>query len=192
MNKKFLSLFAAALSLGFVACNNDGDGTAESDTTTVTTENTATTINTTNDYTAMADTFQMGNTEGRYLDARTGKAIKISVDPQTGTRTNAETGEPVWRYIDNRTWWVYGGDNWDTLGEAKMDNGKVVYKGDNDSWVTYENRWPEDEKMEKEWKKKVGDTKIKVSKDGDVKIKDEDGKVKYDADDNKIKTDSSK
>ncbi|HEY0057611.1 MAG TPA: hypothetical protein VGB56_00665, partial [Flavisolibacter sp.] len=130
--------------------------------------------------------------EGRYLDARTGKPIKIKVDPETGRRTDAATGEPVWRYIDNKTWWVYGGDEWDTVGEAKMEGGKVMYKGDNDTWDTYEKRWPEDEKAQKEWKEKIGDTKIKVSKDGDVKIKNEDGKVKYDADDQKIKVDSTK
>jgi hypothetical protein len=134
----------------------------------------------------------MGSSEGRYLDARTGKAIKINVDPQSGARMNAETGEPVWRYVDSRTWWLYGGDDWETLGEARMDNGNIMYKGDNDSWVTYDKRWPDNDKMEKDWKKKIGDTKIKVSKDGDIKVKDEDGKVKYDADDNKIKTDSSK
>lgn len=190
---KFLGFCAAVVSLSFVACNNDGDGTADADSTTMTTENTATTTNTsTTDYSAMADTFQMGSSEGRYLDARTGKALKINVDPQSGARINAETGEPVWRYVDSRTWWLYGGDDWDTLGEAKMDNGNIMYKGDDDSWVTYDKRWPDDDKMEKDWKKKVGDTKIKVSKDGDIKVKDEDGKVKYDADDNKIKTDSSK
>ena len=186
---KFFSLFAATLSLGFVACNNDGDNTATTDTTTTTTENTATTINTTTDYAALADTFQMGSNEGRYIDPRTGKSIRISVDPSTGVRTNVETGEPVWRYIDTRTWWVYGGDTWDAQGEAKKDGDKIMYKGDNDAWVTYEQRWPDDEKMKTDWKTKSGDTKIKVSKDGDIKVKDENGKTKYDADDNKIKTD---
>ena len=42
-----------------------------------------------------------------------------------------------------------------------------------------------------DWKKKYGDTKVKVSKDGDIKVKDENGKIKYDADDKKIKTDTS-
>ncbi len=197
MNKtKFWSFCAAAPSVGFVACNNDADNTADTTDTTstmTTTENTATTTNTsTTDYAAMADTFTMGSNEGRYLDARTGKPLKINVDRTTGKRTNAETGEPVWRYVDSRTWWLYGGDDWDTIGEARMDNGKVMYKGDNDSWVDYDKRWPDDMKMEKDWKTKVGDTKIKMSKDGDIKVKDENGKVKYDADDNKVKTDSSR
>lgn len=191
---KLFSIAMAALSLGFVACNNEGDGTSATDSaSTTTTENTATTTNTsTVDYAAMADTFTTGNNEGRYLDARTGKPIKINVDRTTGSRTNAETGEPVWRYVDNKTWWLYGGDEWDTLGEARMDNGSLKYKGDGDNWDTYEKRWPDDDKMQKDWKTKIGDTKIKMSKDGDMKIKDENGKVKYDADDNRIKTDTSK
>jgi uncharacterized protein (DUF2147 family) len=59
--------------------------------------------------------------------------------------------------------------------------------------MTYDDRWKkEDEKMTKDWKTKHGNTKIKISKDGDIKVKDESGKVKYDADDNKMKVDTSK
>ena len=43
-----------------------------------------------------------------------------------------------------------------------MDSGKVMYKGDNDIWDTYEKRCREDRKMQKEWKEKIGDTKTKV------------------------------
>jgi hypothetical protein len=195
MKEKNFSLFAAALLFGLAACNSDSDTAANTDTTTtVSTEESASTANTntsTNNYTAMADTFRTNSEAGNYLDPRTGKSIRINLDPETGLRTNAETGEPVWRYIDRRTWWVYGGDDWDTLGQARMENGNLTYRGDNDTWLTYEKRWPDDVKMEKEWKQKIGDTKIKISKDGDIKIKDEKGKVKYDADDNKIKVDSS-
>ncbi len=189
---KLFGFAAAALSLGFVACNNDAADTSSTDSvsTTTNTEMTSTPTSTV-DYAAMADTFTMGSNEGRYLDARTGKPIKINVDRTTGQRTNADNGEPVWRYVDNRTWWVYGGDSWDTLGESRMENGKLMYKGDNDAWDTYEKRWPDADKMEKDWKTKIGETKIKVSKDGDIKVKDENGKVKYDADDNKIKVDTS-
>lgn len=193
----FFSLLAA-LSVGFVACNNDSEGTASTDTTTTTTttETTgtaATTSTSTGNYAALADSARINSEAGNYLDPKTGKAIRISVDPQTGARTNAETGEPVWRYVDKRTWWVYGGDNWDTIGQARMQGNKVEYRTDNDKWQSYDQRWKsDDEKMEKEWKQKYGDTKVKVSKDGDIKVKDESGKVKYDADDNKIKTDSSK
>ena len=191
---KLFSLLAAAVSIGFVACNNDGESTAASDTATTTTENTVTTTATsTGDYAAQADSVRINSEAGNYLDARSGKPIRISVDPQTGARTNAETGEPVWRYVDRRNWWVYGGDDWSQVGEARMQGDKLEYKGDKDEWVTYEKRWTDDDsKMAESWKKKYGDTKVKVSKDGDIKVKDENGKIKYDADDNKVKTDSSK
>lgn len=196
MNKtKVFSLLAGTLAIGFVACNNDSDSTATSDTTTVVTDTTttATTTTSTGSYAAMADSARINSEAGYYLNPRTGKTIKISVDPQTGARTNAETGEPVWRYVDKRTWWVYGGDNWDTIGTARMEGDRLVYRTDADKWESYDKRWKaDDEKMEKSWKEKYGDTKVKVSKDGDIKIKDESGKVKYDADDDKIKTDSSK
>src|SRR5687768_113039 len=188
---KFFSLFAATLAVGFVACNNEGDGTASADTAlNADTANTATTSNTTtNNYSALADTFRTNSEAGNYLDPKTGKALRISVDPQTGVRTNAETGDPVWRYVDKRTWWVYSGDEsdmeWDTVGQARMENNRIMYRGDNDSWRTYDQNdtWrTEDETRTKTWKTKVGDTKIKVGKDGDIKVKDKDGKVKYDAD----------
>lgn len=189
----FLSLCAAALSLGVVACNSDSDNTTAADSVT-TTENTATTtVTSTGDYAAQADSARINSEAGHYLDARTGKPIRINVDAQTGARTNAETGEPVWRYVDRRTWWVYGGDNWDKVGEARMESDQLEYKGDNDAWVTYDKRWQdEDAKMAEDWKKKYGDTKVKVSKDGDIKVKDENGDIKYDADDNKVKVDEEK
>jgi hypothetical protein len=196
---KKISFFSlvAALSIGFVACNNEGDSTASNDSTVNTDASTTTTTTTTNtstgDYAALADSARINSEAGNYLDPKTGKSIRVSVDPQTGQRTNAETGEPVWRYVDKRTWWVYGGDNWDSVGTARMENDRIQYRSDNDKWEDYDKRWKTtDEKLEKDWKQKYGDTKVKVSKDGDIKIKDENGKVKYDADDNKIKTDDDK
>jgi len=197
----FFSFLALALSLGVVACNDDADSTSTTDTSTTTMEtttattdpNTTSTMNTnTSDYAALADTFRMNSEASNYLDPRTGRSIKIGVDPQTGTRYNLSTEEPVWRYVDKRTWWVYGGDNWDTMGEARMEDNKIMYKGDGDKWMTYDDRWKmEDEKMMTDWKTKNGGTKIKISKDGDIKVKNESGKVKYDGDDNKMKKDSS-
>ncbi len=198
---KFFGLAAVALSLGAIACNNDGDTTgATTDssatiTNTTATETTAPTTNTSNvDYAAMADTFTMGNTEGRYLDARTGKAIKINVDKTTGRRTNAATGEPVWRYVDNRNWGVYGGDSWEQSGEARMEKGKLMYRGDGDKWMNYDDRWKtDDETMMNEWKTKEGNMKTEVERDGDMKMKDENMKIKTERDgDMKIKTQDGK
>lgn len=202
MKTKFLGFLASAIALGMVACNDDADSTTTTDTSTTTMETnsntmestSSSTMNTNNaNYAALADTFRMNSEAGNYLDPRTGRSIKIGVDPQTGMRYNTQTEEPVWRYVDKRTWWVYGGDNWDTLGEARMEGNKLMYEGEGDKWVTYNDRWKmEDEKMMKDWKTKNGDTKIKISKDGDIKVKNESGKVKYDADDNKMKVDTSK
>jgi hypothetical protein len=94
------------------------------------------------------------------------------VDPQTGRRTNAATGEPVWRYVDRKTWWVYGGDDWQPQGEARMEGSTLRYRGDNDAWMNYDERWPNDQSMMNDWKTKSADgTKTEVERDGDTKIK---------------------
>src|SRR5688500_4075981 len=194
---KTVKLFsmAALLATSFAACNNDGDSTASADTTATevnTTTTTSTTLSTSGNYAALADSARINSEAGYYLDARTGKPLRIKVDPQTGVRTNAETGEPVWRYVDNRTWWVYGGapdaPEWNTVAEARKEGSRIEFK-DNDNWVDYDRLWKdEDAKRGEEWKMKVGDTKIKVEKDGDMKIKSPDGKYKVDEEGSKLKT----
>ena len=179
--------------VAFISCNNSADTAATDEDSADRIENTATT---TGDYAAKADEIENNSTQGYYINPRTGKAYgKLSVDRTTGEITD-ENNERVWRYVDTRNWWVYGVDddwNWTRIGEAKMDNGNLMYKDDNDSWVTYDQRWKtKDDSINESWKTKSGDTKIKFDKDGDVKFKDESGKVKYDADDDKIKTDSSR
>ena len=199
--EKFFSLLAAALSIGFVACNNEGDSTASADSTAADdagSSTATTTITSTNNYAALADSARINSEAGNYLDPRTGRPIRINVDPQTGARTNAETGEPVWRYVDKRTWWVYGGTpdapEWDRLGEARLQGSKIEFKDSNDAWVDYDRLYKaQDDKNAEEWKMKVGDMKIKVEEDGDMKVKSPDGKYKVDADgDTKLKTDDKK
>lgn len=201
MKTRILSLVAATLTVGFVACSGNGDNTDGNDSSaTASTSvdesiNTGTTTTTsTVNYAAMADSFSTGNNEGRYLDPQTGKPIRISVDPQTGRRVNAETGEPVWRYVDRKTWWVYGGDEWEPQGEARMDGTTLQYKGDNDAWVTYQERWPNDETEKEGWKKKYADgSKVEVQENGNTKYKNENIKVKTEKDgDIKIKTEDGK
>lgn len=193
---KFFGYFTAAvIAVGFSACNND-NGNDDADRTSVDTENTTTTTST-GSYSAQADSFKTNSEAGNYLDAKTGKSIKINVDPETGKRTNAETGEPVWRFVDRRNWGVYGSDSWDTVGAARMENNKLQYRGANDKWMNYDERWKEeDDKMQKEWKTKIeddemkmksGDTKIKMENDDDFKVKTEDGKMKADEDGVKVK-----
>ncbi len=180
MKTKILSLVAATITLGFVACNNDGDSTSSTDSTTSTTTDVATS---TGSYSAQADSFRVNSEAGYYLNARTGKPIKINVDATTGARVNAESNEPVDYYVDKRTWWVYSDDSWDTIGMAQMQGEELRYRSENDKWVTFDERW----KMEDDTKMKSADSKTKVEKDGDTKTKSGDTKVKTDEDGTKVK-----
>ena len=58
--------------------------------------------------------------------------------------------------------------------------------------ITIVCRETEDLKNGEEWKMKVGDTKIKVEEDGDMKVKTPDGKYKVDEEGSKLKTDDKK
>lgn len=209
MKKHLILPLAAALTLGVVSCGNSDNNTSGTTTDTATSMSPAgssdmpATQTSMGSYAAQADSFRVNSEAGNYLDARSGKSIRINVDPETGRRTNAETGEPVWRYVDRRTWWVYGGDesNWDTVGTARMENNELQYRSNNDRWEAYDKRWKsEDDKLMGEWKTKVdkgdgdikmkndaADVKIKMDRDGDIKIKTKDGKTKIDADDGEVK-----
>lgn len=188
MKQGIIGICAAAV-IGLAACSNDGTSSTTNDsaTSTGTTAGTETTTTTSEgSYAAMADSIERNSEQGYYLNPQTGKSYgKLKVDRTSG-RITTEAGEPVWRYVDNRNWWVYGDNdmndtmgNWNQVGEAKMDGEKLMYKGDGDKWVDYDTKWKKDDD---EWKMKSGDTKIKVEKDGDVKIKDGDKKVKIDED----------
>ncbi|HYK57446.1 MAG TPA: hypothetical protein VEV15_13345 [Flavisolibacter sp.] len=178
MKKQMFSL-VAALSLGFAACNSDSQTSATSDTTT--------TINTTTsgDYAGMADEFDRNSEAGKYMDVRTGKPIKISVDKTTGKKVNVETSEPVTRYIyvDDSDWWVYDWEG-NRLGRAKLQDEKVLFEDSANNWVDYEVMWKNDND---ESKMKSDDIKIKTEKDGDTKIKTKDKKIKIDEDGRKEK-----
>ena len=185
---------ASGLAL-LLSCNNSSDTTAVSNDSTETTT-TANSNTSASNNSAYADEIEKNSSEGNYINPKTGKAYsKLKVNRSTGEVTD-ENNEPVWRYVDKRNWWVYGVDddwNWTKLGEAKMNNDQLVYKDDKGSWIDYDKRWStNDETINKTWKAKSGDAKIKFDKDGDIKYKDDSTRVKYDADDNKIKTDSSK
>lgn len=192
----FFTFLIAALAFAFTACNNSGENsTASEDTLNNAGDNSAVNSQTsTGDYAAFADEIEKNSTQGYYVNPKTGQPYKnLNVNRTTGEITD-ENNEPVWRYVDNRDWWVYGLNDdwtWQKMNQAKMDNDQLMYKDEAGNWVTYDVYWKEkDEKMSNDWKTKSGDTKIKVDKDGDIKVKDEEGKVKYDADDNKIKTDT--
>lgn len=181
MKRKIFSLVAATIVIGFVACNSDGDNTSSTDSITTTDVTTSTSGG---NYAAQADSFRVNSEAGYYLNARTGKPIKIKVDPTTGSRINEETNEPVDYYVDKRTWWVYGDDSWDTIGSAQMEGEELRFRSDNDKWVTFDEKWKTDGG---ETKMKTEDSKTKTEKDGDTKTKTSDGKVKTDEDGTKAK-----
>jgi hypothetical protein len=195
---KQYKIFTLLMALGvaaFMSCNNSSDTTADNADSTGA-NSTAGNNTSTSNYSAYADEIEKNSSEGNYINPKTGKAYsKLTVNRETGEITD-ENNEPVWRYVDKRTWWVYGVDDdwyWTKLGEAKMNNDELVYKDNNGNWVSYDKAWSkDDETINKSWKSKSGDAKIKFDKDGDVKYKDDSTRIKYDADDDKIKTDSSK
>jgi len=180
MKKQILIVFAA-LAIGFTACNSDSNTTATTDS--ATNGSTTTTNTSTSDYAAMADEYERNSEAGKYMDARTGKPIRISVDRTTGKRLNAETNEPITRYIfvDNNDWWAYDWEG-NRLGRAKLEGDKVLYETDNNEWVDYDVKWKNDDG---ETKMKSDDMKVKTEADGDMKIKTDDKKIKVE--DGKVK-----
>jgi hypothetical protein len=186
---RFFSLMTAALLFGLVACDNAGDNNNNKDT--VVTTNTGS--NNAGDYAAKADEIEKNSEAGKYVDVRTGKPVRLSMDRSTGRISNAENSEPVTRYvyIDNSDWWLYDSEG-TQLGKAKWENDKMWFD-DNGNWVEYDTKWKDDSSDTKvksdgdESKIKSGDTKIKTEKDGDQKIKTKDSKVKTDEDGTKVK-----
>jgi hypothetical protein len=191
-------IFTLLMAFGAVAvlsCNNSSTTAMNSNDSTGD-RTTANTRTSTGDYSAYADQIERNSAEGYYINPKNGKPYgKLTIDRNTGAITD-QNGQPVWRYVDRRTWWVYGVDddwNWEKLGEAKMDdNNQLLFRDDKGDWVTYDQRWSNvDENIDKTWKAKSGDVKIKFDKDGDIKYKEDSTRIKYDADDDQIKTDSS-
>lgn len=178
---------AFSLATGFVACNSDSNNTGSTDSSSTTTTSTTATTNTpegsvtsSGDYAAMADEYKRNSEAGKYRDARTGKTVNITVDQSTGRRLNANTREPIDRYIfvDDTDWWVYD-DNGTRLGRARLENDKVMFEDSNNHWVDYDTKWKSDDD---EAKLKGDDAKVKVEKDGDTKVKTDDSKVKKNED----------
>ena len=102
----------------------------------------------------------------RYVDLRTGQNITVDKDPQTGEWINTETKKPVYIYVDtkkNDT--IYG-------KTGSVINGHIVKTDDNVYWYDADHK--------EEVQAKSDDYKMKVEKDGDIKIKDGDKKTKID------------
>ncbi len=106
-----------------------------------------------------------------YVDLKTGKKLTVKRDPATGSVTNRETNEPLVYYYYNPT----TRDTFDAYG--RVVNSYLIRSNDG-SYTLDEQRW-----------------KVKMDKDGDIKIKDGDDtklKVEGDGSEMKLKTDSGK
>ena len=113
----------------------------------------------------------------RYVDLRTGENIEIEKDPESGVWVNAETKKPVYVYVDTKKNDTIYGKN------GLVINGHIVRSDDNVYWYDVDHK--------EEYKLKSDDYKMKVEKDGDIKIKDGDKKTKIDGEtgEKKVKTD---
>ena len=139
---RIANVLIASAALAAVSCNNNGNGTGSTDSSSST--NTATTTQTsTSNYAARADSFRVNSEGGYYLNPRTGKPYHLNMNTQTGAVSD-ESGHPVKRYVDKRTWWVYDATSGDTVGSARMDNNNLMYRGTNGDWVNYDKRWTDD------------------------------------------------
>ena len=141
MKYRIFSLAAASIVFGFIACNNNGNGTSSADSSA--TNTTTTTATSSNNYAARADSFRVNSQAGNYLNPRTGKPYRLNMDQKSGSVTD-ESGRPVKRYVDKRTWWVYDATSGDTLGSARMENGNLRYRDNNGEWQPYDKRWTDD------------------------------------------------
>jgi hypothetical protein len=109
----------------------------------------------------------------RYIDLSTGDGVELVKDEQSGLLVSAETGDPIYMYVDTETRdTIYGATGQVINGEIeRLDDGGYRYVGD--------------------YKFKDGDYKVKV--DGDeMKIKSEYQKIKTEDDEKKIKTETKK
>ncbi|GAC1416695.1 MAG: hypothetical protein NVS1B13_00150 [Flavisolibacter sp.] len=147
MNTFKLLSFSATLALGLTACNNSATNTSASDSTShdSTTVSTTTATTSSSQYSALADSVEKNSQSGYYLNAKTGKALRVKVDRSTGKMADAESNMPLNRYVDKRTWRVYGGNNWDSIGSAKMQGEKLMYQDQNGQWVNYDKKWKEED-----------------------------------------------
>lgn len=110
--------------------------------------------------------------KGRYIDLRSGQALKIEKD-SAGAYVNADTREPVYMCVDTKKHdTIYG-----KTGE--VINGHVV-RDANNVYV-----YDKDESNEN-YQARSGDYKKKVD-DGEVKIKTDEKKIKKDEDGRKVK-----
>ena len=166
------NFYAAGLVLmtGIVACNNSTP--VDSNAATATTTTTTTTI-TRHRY---AGSFSP-KPDTKYIDLKTNKEVKISIDTTQGMLVNDETNEPIDLFVEPMTHdTIYALTGTivnnalihDESGAVRVDTVKIK------TIAIPENPAPE---PAGKFKEKQSDTKIKY-KDEDVKIKEKNGVIK--------------
>lgn len=165
-------MLAAGFCVSLAACNNSSETSANADSTNVTSSG---------NYAARADSVKANVAAGHYINPRTNKPYTtLTVNPNTGELTD-ESGNIVRRYIDNRTWWVYDANSWDTVGTARMMGDTIQYY-DNGNWTNYDTRWSDDMAL----------PPVDTTQSNIAPTTDANGKVKSKGDELKIKNGDDK
>ncbi len=115
------------------------------------------------------------NEKSRYVDLRTGQTLEMVKDKETGLWVDATTKQPVYIYVDTKKGdTIYGKSGVVINGHVKKGSDNVYwYDADMETTVLEANS---------------DDYKMKVEKDGDIKIKDGDKKTKIDGKTGETKT----
>src|SRR5437868_13159052 len=107
---------------------------------------------------------------GRFVNLVNGESITLEKDPVTGAMIDKETKKPVYIYVDTKTHdTIYG-----RTGE--VINGHVLTSEDGRYWYDSD---PE-RNVSVQRNSINGEYKMKVEKDGDIKIKTDSKKIKID------------
>ena len=124
--------------------------------------------------------------ETTYLDLYTGETVKLEKD-STGTMVNVENHRPVRLYVNARTHDTIFGPTGAVVNNKLVRNSEGRYHYvDDEEWKAMNAPQPAQVTIPS-----GGETKIKVEKDGDVKIKTKDKKIKIDGEtgERKVKQD---
>jgi hypothetical protein len=125
--------------------------------------------------------------EVTYIDLSTGEQVKLAQD-SSGAWVNAETGRPVRLYVNTTTRdTIYGPTGTVVNNKVVRTSGGKYYYTDDEEWKAINAPKPAPATVSIP----SGVEKIKVEKDGDVKIKTKHGKIKIDGEtgERKVKRD---
>ena len=132
------------------------------------------------------------NNKEKIIDLETGKTITVVKDSTTGYMINTETKEPVHLYVNTATNDTIYGRTGKVVNNLviKTPDGKYTYMDDSEIEVrTGGSGSGSTGGTSGNAGSGGGDYKMKVEKDGDVKIKDGDTKIKIEDGEKKVKKD---